>query len=186
MKFPYFHNCGLYRSSLPTRGGWIEITAWLRTEASPGSLPTRGGWIEIWAPASRSCWRSSLPTRGGWIEMTKTGRMWEDRSSLPTRGGWIEMYHLPSGWILIPSPSPHGEGGLKSDGVPGVPACQGPSPHGEGGLKSTGSIAGRTRRRSLPTRGGWIEIPHAGETGNKYGRPSPHGEGGLKLRWSPV
>ena len=35
-------------SSLPTRGGWIEISVRYRYKASPKtSLPTRGGWIEI-------------------------------------------------------------------------------------------------------------------------------------------
>ena len=34
--------------------------------------------------------------------------------------------------------------------------------------------------RSLPTRGGWIEIRMGNEDARKSGRPSPHGEGGLK------
>ena len=57
-----------------------------------------------------------------------------------------------------------------------------PSPHGEGGLKSalTGSLAGRAR--SLPTRGGWIEIRCNHKLTEWKECPSPHGEGGLKWR----
>ena len=33
--------------SLPTRGGWIEISLFANSPAMLPSLPTRGGWIEI-------------------------------------------------------------------------------------------------------------------------------------------
>ena len=81
------------KSSLPTRGAWIEITyltaakakgksrsphgeRGLKSERQPGkqpqcqSLPTRGAWIEILdsIPTAASI-TQSLPTRGAWIEI---------------------------------------------------------------------------------------------------------------------
>ena len=77
-------------------------------------------------------------------------------------------------------PSPHGEGGLKSArwGIFQF-SCR-PSPHGEGGLKSVDSGSHFDVHRSLPTRGGWIEIRNGSSCTRPRPGPSPHGEGGLK------
>ena len=57
------------------------------------------------------------------------------------------------------SPSPHGEGGLKSNiHAPIEKWAKGPSPHGEGGLKCKLKDLRGAERLSLPARGGWIEI----------------------------
>ena len=56
-------------------------------------------------------------------------------------------------------PSPHGEGGLKFITLSMVCVwLVGPSPHGEGGLKFYTSINRLKPVPSLPTRGGWIEM----------------------------
>ena len=59
--------------------------------------------------------------------------------------------------------------------------AKGPSPHGEGGLKLANGVTMDGKEKSLPSRGGWIEITDFGNAiGNGKG-PSPHGEGGLKF-----
>ena len=35
------------RSSLPTRGAWIEMHRYQQSQYIAASLPTRGAWIEI-------------------------------------------------------------------------------------------------------------------------------------------
>ena len=56
-------------------------------------------------------------------------------------------------------PSPHGEGGLKFSNAVDCIINQGrPSPHGEGGLKSRAGVSRHPVPPSLPTRGGWIEM----------------------------
>ena len=80
--------------------------------------------------------------------------------SLPTRGGWIEIRLTYSSACSRPSPSPHGEGGLKCAFCPSL-------------------CAGWT---SLPTRGGWIEIRKNEMALPEISCPSPHGEGGLKYQ----
>ena len=56
------------------------------------SLPTRGGWIEI-----RSCRRSAgsvyrpSPHGEGGLKFMMQRRKSRNMQSLPTRGGWIEM-----------------------------------------------------------------------------------------------
>ena len=55
-----------------------------------------------------------------------------------------------------------------------------PSPHGEGGLKSGPSLLYHPPQTSLPARGGWIEILMSGTNDQITHGPSPHGEGGLK------
>ena len=59
--------------------------------------------------------------------------------------------------------SPSGERGLKSV-RPGEPERDAPrrSPPGERGLKELGPQSVDFRRRSLPTRGAWIEIAYSG------------------------
>ena len=72
-----------------------------------------------------------------------------------------------------PGPSPHGEGGLKFAGGGVHPLDVRPSPHGEGGLKFRCTVASGTMARSLPTRGGWIEIGES-MNGNRVERVPPH------------
>ena len=70
---------------------------------------------------------------------------------------------MKSAWrnriFIATGPSPHGEGGLKSrcQVFQGI-TPQRPSPHGEGGLKFLILPIRPDVDRSLPTRGGWIEI----------------------------
>ena len=54
-----------------------------------------------------------------------------------------------------------------------------PSPHGEGGLKSALYGGSADEVASLPAWGGWIEISKALVIKDKKS-PPPHGEGGLK------
>ena len=76
--------------------------------------------------------------------------------------------------------SPHGERGLKHRGERVLTAAEGRSPHGERGLKPQQTVTARRKRRSLPTRGAWIEtLENAGLGKFPCGR-SPHGERGLK------
>ena len=103
----------------------------------PTSLPTRGGWIEIpggcQAPAPGR--RPSPHGEGGlkWLSRTQTST---PCMSLPTRGGWIEIMKMNPLREALTCPSPHGEGGLKCVNCQKKAlACRGPSPHGEGGLK---------------------------------------------------
>ena len=80
------------------------------------------------------------------------------RPSLPSRGGRIEiLVGIELSEFRI-SPSPHGEGGLKYGQVLRHAFFVGPSPRGEGGLKLPQYTVCGTVARSLPTRGGWIEI----------------------------
>ena len=54
---------------------------------------------------------------------------------------------------------PHGEGGLKFPLQPqSLLPAQVPPPHGEGGLKLEFLRIRGNFRRSLPPRGGWIEM----------------------------
>jgi hypothetical protein len=56
-------------------------------------------------------------------------------------------------------PSPHGEGGLKLlHRIQFSASANGPSPHGEGGLKFRGITRIEEDVKSLPARGGWIEM----------------------------
>ena len=104
------------------------------------------------------------------------------RPSLPSRGAWIEIGSRRASGPPPGRRSPHGERGLKS----ADPTLSGPrsrrSPHGERGLKSLALQRAQDHRRSLPSRGAWIEIflPH-GDLDLVIGR-SPHGERGLKFR----
>jgi len=106
----------MVKTSLPTRGAWIEIEKYpQKINIIQQSLPTRGAWIEIHglyvicgqllgrSPHGErglkcgAAWYNhyaarSLPTRGAWIEIKlgngiKTAAKW----SLPTRGAWIEI-----------------------------------------------------------------------------------------------
>ena len=149
---------------------------------------------------------ASLPTRGGWIEM-HIGRCTQDCGVGPSPHGegGLKLHPEIVGLCVKVGPSPHGEGGLKYiRQTCWPPPLSRPSPHGEGGLKYTRRTSPRSRwcpsphgegglkseggaqrheqsDRSLPTRGGWIEIRYLFKNG--YGGiqcPSPHGEGGLK------
>ena len=88
----YLKYCDKF-SSLPARGGWIEIGMFCPLSFEPlrpsphgegglksisvcadgishESLPARGGWIEIWSLTCGTSPPTSLPARGGWIEIT--------------------------------------------------------------------------------------------------------------------
>ena len=61
--------------SLPTRGGWIEITLveGARVVAERPSPHGEGG-LKLLLSASCCGTFTSLPTRGGWIEIEKRGQ----------------------------------------------------------------------------------------------------------------
>ena len=104
--------------------------------------------------------QESLPTRGAWIEMQSLAiSMDAPTVSLPTRGAWIEIPDTKNRLGSQLSRSPHGERGLKYQGI-GFrffdTHCR--SPHGERGLKSRSA---RSPGKVRPCR-------------------SPHGERGLK------
>ena len=148
-----------------------------------GSLPSRGAWIEIWK---------------SWPEHRRA----HSRSPHGERG--LKSY-CGVNVKKIKSRSPHGERGLKCEirGFASFLACR--SPHGERGLKFIGGDGDpMAQLKSLPSRGAWIEMGHAGGHGGGRGlslpsrgawiemtlRPrvmsrmicrSPHGERGLKF-----
>ena len=78
-----------------------------------GSLPTRGGWIEITQTEILESQNTSLPTRGGWIEIGKNyhARKRDAGPSPHGEGGLKWLGQQRREWWR--SPSPHGEGGLK-------------------------------------------------------------------------
>ena len=56
------------------------------------SLPTRGGWIEIQLPAVTLCRVASPSPHGeGGLKFGVNELIPSNVMSLPTRGGWIEM-----------------------------------------------------------------------------------------------
>ena len=79
--------------------------------------------------------------------------------SLPSRGAWIEILrylHLQSHLVRR---SLHGERGLKFYLIrEKVKRNEGRSLHGERGLKSLDVTVLGDKKRSLPSRGAWIEI----------------------------
>ena len=82
---------------------------------------------------------------------------------------------------MNPSPSPHGEGGLKYGHQFYIikPGWSLPTRGGWIEINHRPRLTGATSA-SLPTRGGWIEIMAACRSTSSGRRPSPHGEGGLK------
>ena len=64
------HNCN--DRSLPTRGGWIEISKCSEIHAENLSPSPHGeGGLKCMSLIISLRWQGSLPTRGGWIEMGK-------------------------------------------------------------------------------------------------------------------
>ncbi len=61
---------GLLARSLPSRGAWIEMSAFGEDVMLLQSLPSRGAWIEIPPGFSGVSGVSSLPSRGAWIEIS--------------------------------------------------------------------------------------------------------------------
>ncbi len=125
--------------SLSSRRAWIEIVRNLEvTHNINRSLSSRRAWIEIrfvdWGDIMRS---ESLSSRRAWIEMQSLTRQLSANESLSSRRAWIEI--SASGLKSDESAcrSPHGERGLKFNGViEKVKPTFGRSPHGERGLKS--------------------------------------------------
>ena len=80
----------------PHGEGGLKSIAVSTTSQTHTSLPTRGGWIEIGCledPGGKG--GRSLPTRGGWIEILDLMKLVSlNPMSLPTRGGWIETEML--------------------------------------------------------------------------------------------
>ena len=77
-------------TSLPARGGWIEIFLYAVVSVSnPSSLPARGGWIEIWRRGWKKMERPSLPARGGWIEIDYDSRL-KAFVEVPPRTGRVD------------------------------------------------------------------------------------------------
>ena len=77
-----------------------------------------------------------------------------------------------------PQRSPHGERGLKSDGID-ADVGDLRSPHGERGLKYECYPHTSPRTLSLSSWRAWIEIVFR-DNSEGYRRRSPHGERGLK------
>ena len=101
--------------------------------------------------------------------------------SLPSRGAWIE---IPASRSALPGSeegrSPHGERGLKYPALSTSTFSTSRSPHGERGLKFILPSQKIKDKKSLPSRGAWIEIFwYKDFDGMAYSR-SPHGERGLK------
>ena len=115
MKFDKLANNVNIRTSLPTRGAWIEIEAgdpaWVDKMVS---LPTRGAWIEIAVGGLIGIYtkrRSPHGERGLKFPMYSVpGAIGQ---SLPTRGAWIEILYLIGSYDVHSGRSPHGERGLK-------------------------------------------------------------------------
>ena len=65
LKYVANHNLPhIQRVSLPTRGGWSEMSIRDMVDKVLTSLPTRGGWIEIQLPAVTLC-RVASPSPHG-------------------------------------------------------------------------------------------------------------------------
>ena len=58
------------------------------------SLPSRGAWIEICAYLNAPTHSESLPSRGAWIEIPVSGKPYSSPVSLPSRGAWIEIHGI--------------------------------------------------------------------------------------------
>ena len=79
-------------TSLPTRGGRIEVLAASQGGEGGMSLPTRGGWIEILNPERTiSCGYCPSPHGEGGLKCKQRNGYAFYGASLPTRGGWIEI-----------------------------------------------------------------------------------------------
>ena len=57
------------RSSLPSRGAWVEIGSRYRGFGQTRSLPSRGAWVEMSREIFISVHTRSLPSRGAWVEI---------------------------------------------------------------------------------------------------------------------
>ena len=84
---------------------------WMPPGASRSSLPSRGAWIEMMLVMLRVSQCLSLPSRGAWIEIRCNTRRRALAGSLPSRGAWIEMPYNKVPHYNIDSRSPRGERG---------------------------------------------------------------------------
>ena len=114
MKYTCLRLTVIVVTSLPTRGGWIEILIKPVSTLAVSSLPTRGGWIEMkmYSTISEVAGGPSPHGEGG-LKCNRKGESWLPGPSLPTRGGWIEIGKAIAQGAMRIGPSPHGEGGLK-------------------------------------------------------------------------
>ena len=125
------------------------------------SLPARGAWIEIIAfiAFSRSMYcRSPHGERGlKCVIYQEQEALFLRRSPHGERGLKFVIYGQS---IIHSCRSPHGERGLKYNGYAApLLRCTRRSPHGERGLKSFPRRRIRSRcDLPLPARGAWIEI----------------------------
>ncbi len=79
--------------------------------------------------------------------------------SLPSRGAWIEIGLGLSALHLLDGRSPHGERGLKSDGLdPCRGAVRRSLPSRGAWIEIEVAVTMNTIKPSLPSRGAWIEI----------------------------
>ena len=52
------------RASRPTRGAWIETSAWMKSATSTASRPAWGAWIETAGFAGHAVWGTVAPRMG--------------------------------------------------------------------------------------------------------------------------
>ena len=124
------------------------------------SLPARGAWIEIIAfiAFSRSMYcRSPHGERGlKCVIYQEQEALFLRRSPHGERGLKFVIYGQS---IIHSCRSPHGERGLKYNGYAApLLRCTRRSPHGERGLKYHKGVLAHGRHGSPPARGAWIEI----------------------------
>ena len=145
--------------SLSSRRAWIEIQVSSRT--SPKSTrrsPHGERGLKSIELVQAILLVKSLSSRRAWIEIGRCPSRSAEASSLSSRRAWIEIPDVRKMVNQAASRSPHGERGLKSDGIDADVGDLGRSPHGERGLKYA-TIRFRNRRPwSLSSRRAWIEI----------------------------
>ena len=100
------------------------------------SLPTRGGWIEITAGPGSPLGLPSPSSRGeGGLKFTTLVDALDMQGPSPHGEGGLKFL-LTQHSFQTSGPSPHREGGLKfGKHTLKTGGTTGPSPHGEGGLK---------------------------------------------------
>ena len=76
--------------SLPVRGAWIEIDAYLKNSLKfAGRSPCGERGLKLTAADGGSKWSLSLPVRGAWIEIVQSW-YWQLRRRVAPRAGSVD------------------------------------------------------------------------------------------------
>ena len=92
----------------PHGEGGLKYTFQMKRRRASVSLPTRGGWIEMTdIKTSKTPTGCPSPHGEGGLKLGGIIKAGAVILSLPTRGGWIEMDHLPGPGSICPGVPPH-------------------------------------------------------------------------------